>query len=305
MAKEKTAKIKKAKQSTPLPVDDMRWRRVTEIGEQLLPHIGDKILIAHDLTEAVANEKIRCMRRIKMGPADHAARRDIELQQQFLGAALLNRSSEVTFSAEQFSYPPHRQLFETIARVRASHGVITPQLIIASMGGDAGIMIFDLGITVGQYVEWLAAEAILPPNVPGHRELVPASLWGEYCFTYSNGDIRVGVRPPNRYGPWSSTWATRSAFYLWQPDCVKVWPVLAPQAVAALEAEASEPPSPRRKPGRKPEKDWKLFVAAKLWEIRKVGQRVPPAADFAQLCENELGYQPDISHLQKWLRQLD
>ena len=68
------------------------------------------------------------------------------------------------------------------------------------MGGDAGTRSSTYGITVGQYIEWLAAEAILPPNVPGHRELVPASLWGEYCFTYSNGDIRVGVRPPNHYG---------------------------------------------------------------------------------------------------------
>ena len=230
----------------------MRWRPVAEIVERLFPHIGDKILIAHDLTEALASEKIRCMRRIVMGPADDAARRAIELEQQVLGAALLNRSSEVTLSAEQFSRPQHRQLFETIARVRASHGVITPQLIIASMGGDAG-MIFD-GITVGQYVEGLAGEAILPPNVPGHRELVPASLWVEHCFTYSNGDIRVGVRPPNHHGPWSFTWARKSAFYLWQPDCVKVWPALAPQAVAALEAEASEPPSPRRKPGPEAER---------------------------------------------------
>jgi hypothetical protein len=81
-----------------------------------------------------------------------------------------------------------------------------------------------------------------------------------------------------------------------------VWPALALQTVAAHDVNTSEPL--RRKPGRKPKKDWKLFVAAKLWEMRKAGQRVPPAADFAQLCENELGYQADISHLQKWLRLL-
>jgi len=211
----------------------------------------------------------------------------------------LNRSVDVTLSAEQFSYPPHRQLFETIARVRASHGIITPQLVIAAMGRDAG-KIFVEDITAGQYVKWLEGEAILPPNVLGHRELVPASLWVEHCFTYSNGDICVGVRPPNHHGPWSFTWATKSAFYLWQPDCVRVWPALALQTVAAHDVNTSEPL--RRKPGRKPKKDWKLFVAAKLWEMRKAGQRVPPAADFAQLCENELGYQADISHLQKWLR---
>jgi hypothetical protein len=70
-------------------------------------------------------------------------------------------------------------------------------------------------------------------------------------------------------------------------------------------AEPSHDPEPlRRKPGRKPREDWKLFVAAKLWDLRKAGKPVPTAADLAQFCENELGYQPDISHLQKWLREL-
>jgi hypothetical protein len=236
-AKVKKSKVKNAKQSRELPLEDIRWRPVAEIGKRLFPHIGDRNLIAHDLTEAVANEKIRCMRRIVMGPRDGA----IELEQQVLGAALLNRSFEVTLPAEQFSLPQHRQLFETIAKVRASHGVVTLQLIIASMGGDAG-MIFD-GITVGQYVKGLAGEAILPPNVPGHRELVPASLWVEYRFTYSNGDIRVGVRPPNHHGPWSFTWATKSVFYLWQPDCVKAWPALPLQEIDARRAK----PRPARK----------------------------------------------------------
>ena len=63
MAKAKKAKIKKAKPSTQLPLDDMRWRPVAEIVEKLLPHIGNKVLIAHDLTKALASEKIRCMRR--------------------------------------------------------------------------------------------------------------------------------------------------------------------------------------------------------------------------------------------------
>jgi DnaB-like helicase N terminal domain len=302
MAKAKKAKIKNAKQSTQLPLDDVRWRPVAEIVERLFPHISDRILIAHDLTEALASKKIRCMRRVVMGPADAAERRDIELEQQVLGAALLNQSLEVTLSAEHFSVPLHRQLFETIARVRALHGVITPQLIIASMGGDAGIIFAD-GITVGQYVEGLAAEASLPRNVPGHRELVLASFWVEHCFTYSNGDICVGVRPPNHHGPWSFTW-TKSAFYLWQPDCLKTWPALASQAVAALEAEASEPSSPRRKPGRKPRGNWKVEVATEVGLHMRQGEPIPTAKALAQFCLDQLDYEPDISEIQKWLRQL-
>jgi hypothetical protein len=232
----------KAKQSTQLPLDDMRWRPDVELVEKLLPHIGDKILIAHDLTEAVASKKIHCMRRIVMGPADAAGLYDIELEQVILGAALLNQSFEGevierVFSAESFSEPLHRQLFEAIASVRASHGVITPQLIIASMGGDAGMIVAN-GITLGQYVARLVAEAALPRNVPGHRELVPASFWADHCFACSsNGDIRVAFRPPPNSG-FSFTWIVHWSFYLWLPDCVKAWPALVPQAVAARAAAA-------------------------------------------------------------------
>jgi len=66
MAKVNKAKIKKGKKgkrSTPLPPDDPRWRPAAEIVKRLLPHVGSKILIAHDLTEALASGQIRCMRR--------------------------------------------------------------------------------------------------------------------------------------------------------------------------------------------------------------------------------------------------
>src|SRR5262249_12570113 len=58
------AKAKKAKQSTQLPLDDMlRWRPIAEIAERLFPIIGNKSLIAQDLTEMLATEKIPCRRR--------------------------------------------------------------------------------------------------------------------------------------------------------------------------------------------------------------------------------------------------
>jgi hypothetical protein len=41
----------------------MRWRPVAEIVEKLFPHIGNKVLVAQDLTKALASKKIRCMRR--------------------------------------------------------------------------------------------------------------------------------------------------------------------------------------------------------------------------------------------------
>ena len=90
-----------------------------------------------------------------------AALCNIELEQEVLGAALISPSFEVierAVSASDFSEPLHSQLFETFAAVHASHGVITPALIIASMGGDASTIVFE-DTTLGQYIARLAAEA--------------------------------------------------------------------------------------------------------------------------------------------------
>jgi hypothetical protein len=84
-------------------------------------------------------------------------------------------------------------------------------------------------------------------------------------------------------------------FYVEQPW--EVLPVPAPQVT-----KESEPEVLGRKPGRKPKVKWKMFVAAKAWETHKGRQ---PAAYFAQLCENEFKWQPDISEINKWLSVLD
>jgi hypothetical protein len=297
MAKAKKAKVERAKQSTQLPLDDMRWKPDAEIIERLFRRIGNKTLTAHDLTEKLASEKIRCMcRSIGMGHVDVDKLCDIELERQILGET----------AAEHFSELLHRQLFEPFARVRASHGVVTLQRIIAAMGGDAD-MILANGFTLGQYVARLAAEANVP-RTPGHRELVPASFWVDYCFARSpNGDICVGFRlPPNHDGfsELSFTWTANWVFYLWRPDCVRKWPELTPQAAAKREGEASEPPSHRRKPGRKPRGNWKLEVATEVGLRYREGKPPPAANELAQFCEDKLGFQPDISEIQKWLRLL-
>ena len=71
---------------------------------------------------------------------NHAALGSIELEQEVLGAALINSAFEVierAVSAGDFSEHLHSQLFETFAAVHASQGIITPAIVIASMGGDA------------------------------------------------------------------------------------------------------------------------------------------------------------------------
>jgi hypothetical protein len=300
MAKVKNPKIRKDRRPQ-LPLDDMRWRPVAELVEKLLPHIGGKVLIAQDLTEALTNEKIRCMRRsIRMGHVDVDELCDVELERNFLGGSQLNEPS----AAEHFSELLHRQLFEPFTRVRSSHGVVTPKLIIAAMGGDAGMILVN-GITLGQYVERLAAEAN-SPRKPGHSELVPASFWATHGLACSpNGDIGVGFRfPPNDHGPSepSSTLTANWVLYLWEPDCVTAWPRLAPQAVAASEVGASEPVG--RKPGPRAKEEWQLFVAKEFCAQKYSGKSLPTAGQLAQSCQDELGYQPAETAINKLLRDL-
>jgi hypothetical protein len=53
-----------------LPLDDMRWRPVDEIVDKLVPHIGDKALIAGDLDERLKSGEVRSMRRsVVIAPA--------------------------------------------------------------------------------------------------------------------------------------------------------------------------------------------------------------------------------------------
>jgi hypothetical protein len=141
---------------------------------------------------------------------------------------------------------------------------------------------------------------------PSQYEPVPAAFWRDRQFDESRIDLGL----LDIYGPDEVTERGRfrdphtrldgREFYVWQPE--KAWPALAPQAADASEAEASE--SLRRKPGRRPEKNWKLEVAVEVGLHRRAGKPIPTAKQLAQFCLDELGYLPDISHLQKWLRQL-
>jgi replicative DNA helicase len=99
---------------------------------------------------------------------DKAAVSNIELEQGLLGAAILNNSTldiiEHSILADDFSEPLHSQIFETLLSIRNSHGVATPALVIASMGGDASIDVIP-GVSLKQYVARLAAEGTTIVNV--------------------------------------------------------------------------------------------------------------------------------------------
>src|SRR5215831_3926604 len=89
-----------------------------------------------------------------------------------------------------------------------------------------------------------------------------------------------------------------AAFFVWRPKFEEIWP-----ALAASAARIDDKPQ-RRKPGPKIKQNWRLLVAAQVYEIRKREGRTPGAGELAQLCEDEIHYQPDESDIQKLLRIL-
>jgi replicative DNA helicase len=63
------------------------------------------------------------------------------------------------------------QLLEAFARVHDAHGVITPSLVIASMGGNASMIVGD-GMTLGKYIAHAAAIATIPRNLPAYAKQI-------------------------------------------------------------------------------------------------------------------------------------
>ena len=107
-----------------------------------------------------------------------------------------------------------------------------------------------------------------------------------------------------------------AALFVWRPKFEEIWPKLAASAAphAASSARDDEPtPAPtariddkpqRRRPRPKIKQNWRLFVAAQVYEIRNREGRTPSAGELAQLCEDKIHYQPDESDIQKLLRLL-
>jgi replicative DNA helicase len=101
---------------------------------------------------------------------------DLTLEAELLGAILITNSAfeviESIVTADDFHEGLHKQLFETFASVReTSGGLITPRLVIAAMGSDHSSSIAD-GVSVGQYVARLAAEACTPSQAPAYARQI-------------------------------------------------------------------------------------------------------------------------------------
>ena len=106
---------------------------------------------------------------------DQAALCNIELEQEVLGAALVANSVfeviERAVSADDFAEPLHSQLFDTFSRVHGAHGILTPALVVASMGGDASAIVAE-GTNLGQYIARIAAAASIPRNAAAYAKQI-------------------------------------------------------------------------------------------------------------------------------------
>jgi hypothetical protein len=98
-------------------------------------------------------------------------------------------------------------------------------------------------------------------------------------------------------------------FFVRRRELDRRYPVTAaseqPTTPAGQPAHDDEQPTPRRrKPGRKITKGWRLFAAHAAYEFKEKHGRLPSGPELAQICEDELGYQPDTSDIAKLFRYL-
>jgi hypothetical protein len=135
-------------------------------------------------------------------------------------------------------------------------------------------------------------------------EAVAPSFFATAVLTARSGNVEIVeidaliAGPSGVEAPPDETSSFR-AFFVARRDLDKLYPV------AAAANHETDIPSPRRKPGPRPTKNWKLYVAAELHRIVEIeGKQPPVASHFAQLCENKLGYQPEIREVQKLLKLL-
>jgi replicative DNA helicase len=99
----------------------------------------------------------------------------VAIEQALLGA-ILNANSvfdviEPLVSADDFGERLHAQLFDTIANAREAGGLITLPLVVAAMGGHGTALIAE-GMTAGQYVARLAAEAVTISEAPAYAKQI-------------------------------------------------------------------------------------------------------------------------------------
>lgn len=100
---------------------------------------------------------------------------NLDAEQALLGACLHNSDVmdliDGKVTAADFSEPIHVQLFDAFTRARTEGRRIDVTLVKAVLGADAGARIAD-GVTTGQYIARLAADATTSANAPDYARVV-------------------------------------------------------------------------------------------------------------------------------------
>jgi hypothetical protein len=94
-------------------------------------------------------------------------------------------------------------------------------------------------------------------------------------------------------------------FFVARSNLDKLYPVdRAAEPASDAQAEASGAPT-RRKPGPRTKKSWKMRVAAELHRIVIIEGKLPPTAkDLAEFCVRKLNHHPEITEIQKLIKDL-
>ena len=97
-------------------------------------------------------------------------------------------------------------------------------------------------------------------------------------------------------------------YFVWRVDLDKWYPTPTmtdqsddtPSALTSTSEHDAD--DTRRKPGPKIKHNWKLRLAAELHRIKEDEGRTPTAKELAQFCRDEWDYEPDVSEIQKLMK---
>jgi hypothetical protein len=137
----------------------------------------------------------------------------------------------------------------------------------------------------------------------GLFEAVAPSFFARAVLTACSGDVEIVeidaliAGPSGGEAPTDETSGLR-AFFVSHSDIDKLYPV------AAAANQETDMPSPRRKPGPQPIKDWPTVVAHELIRRAYAGEKKPTPAAMVRFCEKTTNHSPDPSDMQKLLKKL-
>jgi hypothetical protein len=134
----------------------------------------------------------------------------------------------------------------------------------------------------------IGATRIIAPDGSERRVIFARPFWKPVEFPYSHS---VEGYEYNE----GETWF----FFVRRRELDRLYPV-----TELTKPAPSEPSSSRRKPGPKIMNDWRFFAANAAYVFKEKHGRLPSGPELAQLCEDKLGYQPDVSNIARLLRFL-